>query len=70
MYGTKRLKKNHKSCIVLKDELCLLRSNSMNTKPKDFIQRRQESAEPQRSIDIKYVYIHEKEVFLIVKLQH
>ena len=42
----------------------------MNTKPNDFIQRRQESAEPQRSVDIKYVYIHDEEVFLILKLQH
>ena len=42
----------------------------MNTKPNDFIQTREESAEPQSSFHIKYVYIHDTEIFLILKLQH
>ena len=42
----------------------------MNTTPNDLIQTRQESAEPQESSDIKYVYIHKGEVFLILKIQH
>ena len=42
----------------------------MNTSPNDFIQKRQESAEPQQSSDIKYVHIHKGEIFLILKIQH
>ena len=37
----------------------------MNITPNDIIQTRQESAEPQQSSDIKYVYLHEGE-----KIQH
>ena len=40
----------------------------MNTKQNDLIQTQQEW--PQLSGDIKYVYIHEGEVFLILKIQH
>ena len=39
----------------------------MNIKPNDFIQTRHESAEPQLSGDIKYVYMYVEEVFLIYK---
>ena len=42
----------------------------MNSSPNDFIQTGQESAGFQHSSDIKYVYIHEGEIFLILKIQH
>ena len=42
----------------------------MNITPNDIIQTRQESAEPQQSSDIKYVYIYKEQVFLILKIQH
>ena len=41
----------------------------MNITPNDFNQKRQESAEP-HWIDIKYVYIHKGEIFLILRIQH
>ena len=42
----------------------------MNITPNDLIQTQQKSAEPQRSGDIKYAYIHTGEIFLIFKIQH
>ena len=41
----------------------------MNITPNDSIQTRQESAEPRQSSDVKYVYIHKGEIFLILKIQ-
>ena len=42
----------------------------MNSSPNDLIQTRLESVEPQLPSDIKYVYIHTEEIFLILKIQH
>ena len=63
----KKRQKNAKVSLFSKNQLCLHRHNSMNTKPNYFIQTQLES-EPQFSGDIKDVYIHEGEVFLILKL--
>ena len=42
-------------------QLCLHRHNSMNNSPNDFIQKRQESAEPQQSSEKnKYIFIKGK----------
>ena len=51
-------------------QLCLHLYNSMNYSPNDLIQTRQESAEPRKSSDIKYVYIHKGEIFLILKISN
>ena len=42
----------------------------MKSSPNYLIQTREESAESQLSSDIKYVYIHKGEIFLMLKIQH
>ena len=42
----------------------------MNITPNNLIQTHEESTGPQQSSDIKYVYIHKGEIFLILKIQH
>ena len=54
--------------VAQKNQLCFHRHNSTNTEPNDLIETRQKSEEPQPSGNIKYVSIHEGEVFLMLKL--